>query len=124
MQAIIRGQSPERISTAVMGTVLECHDQGFHFLGGMVPGAYDEDLQVQMQAGLPEFYWTVWPGYNGEAGIGLGVVPLSMSPFPVSNERMSAESVGESAVRHPQRDDGEGPRREAGLSFRGRDGEK
>ena len=33
MQVNIPGHWQERISTAVMGTVLECHDQGFHLLG-------------------------------------------------------------------------------------------
>ena len=100
MQAFIRGQSPERISTAVMGTVLECHDQGFHFLGGMVPGAYDGDPQLYMQAGLPMADWTAESEYNVEVGIGRPVMSPPVPAFSTSNYRMSAESAEEPAVRH------------------------
>ena len=37
---------PESVSTAVIGSVLVCHDQGFHFLEGMVPVVDHARIQV------------------------------------------------------------------------------
>ena len=97
MQAFIRGQSRERISTAVMGTVLECHDQGFHFLGGMVPDAFGEDFQLHLQAGLP--IWDRTPEFRNRVEVGIGR-PVMSSSGPVVSMSDDRISVEESAVRH------------------------
>ena len=51
MQAFIRGQSPEYVSTAVMGSVLECHDQSCDFLRGMAPDTIGEPAHVYTDIG-------------------------------------------------------------------------
>lgn len=47
MLGVLATKPPDVISTAVMGSVLECQDRGFHFLGGMVP---------DVDRGVPEAY--------------------------------------------------------------------
>ena len=46
MLGVLSTNLPESVSTAVIGSVLECHDQGFHFLGGMVPVVDRAGIQV------------------------------------------------------------------------------
>lgn len=45
MEAMVSARSDERVSAAVIGTVMECHDRGFHFLVGAVPEAADAKSQ-------------------------------------------------------------------------------
>ena len=45
MEAMVSARSDQRVSAAVIGTVMECHDQGFHFLVGAVPEAGDAKSQ-------------------------------------------------------------------------------
>ena len=100
MQALIRGQSRETISTAVMGTVMDCHDQGFYLLGGMVPGDGAMGSWVHMRTGLPEPYWMVVPDLSEGAGIGRSAMSPSVLELPMSSDEMPVEVEDEPAVRH------------------------
>ena len=66
MLGVLSTNPPDSVSTAVIGSVLECHDQGFHFLGGMVPDVnkgrfYDHvDLAVPVVFALGDTEYEVW----------------------------------------------------------------
>lgn len=101
MQVSIRGQLPERISTAVIGTVLECHDQGFRFLGGVALDVDGNDVQPHMEAG--RLLWGVSSGFGHDVRVGIGdpVMSPSLPVFSVSDERVTTEDPEvEPAARH------------------------
>ena len=100
MKDLIRSRSRERISTAVMETVLGCHDQVFHFLGGMAPDANDMGSQFYMQAGSPVAYWMSEIGLNVDIPIGRSATSPSGPVLSVSDDKISVGSVEEPAVRH------------------------
>ena len=101
MLGVLSTNPPESVSTAVMGSVLECHDQGFHFLGGMVPnlirrptGVYaDTETSGALGLVIPEFDFrtTDGPWYHF-------TVDFDLSPVEVELEQ--GDTLAANAVRH------------------------
>ena len=100
MQDMISAQSRKHISTAVMGSVLECHDQGFHFLGGMVPNAAFAGFQAHMQADWSGLHWRVDPGYGGDVFVGPPVLSSSDPLRSAFAPEAGPEHSEGGAVRH------------------------
>ena len=100
MQALLSAQSREHVSTAVMGSVLECHDQGFHFLGGMVPKAAYAGAQAYIRGDQLGSHWRPDPGFCADLAVGPAVLSSSDLDLSAAASEAGPEDLADGAVRH------------------------
>ena len=100
MQAIFSAQSPDCVSTAVIGSVVVCHDQGFHFLGSMVPDTSVASAQVYMQTDPAVPRWMFDPGHGLDTRDAASALSSSPRQFSAPVPEPGPEDLEDRAVRH------------------------
>ena len=100
MLGVLSTNPPEFVSTVVMGSVFECHDQGFHYLGGMVPDLDRVGPQVYASSNTSVAFVDFSPAVRVTfAGSVLSEPAYDDDALPVA-AGASSETAEVSAVRH------------------------
>ena len=100
MRVLIPAESPERVSTAVIGTVMVCHNRGFDFLGGMVPNLNASVADAQTHDDPSASYWMKYPGYVAGGSVGVRSRATRVMVFSGSVGEVEPEGPWGVAVRH------------------------
>ena len=100
MLGVLSTNPPESVSTAVISSVLECHDQGFHFLGGMVPDVARARAQVYLGSDAVVTHRILYSEIEIEiTGRPWSKAAFYPDPSPVATD-LEPEAVEAGAVRH------------------------
>ena len=100
MLGVLSTNPPESVSTAVISSVLKCHDQGFYFLGGMLPDTTRMHPRVYLSSEGVVAHRIAHPANDVEITDGLwSETTFYLDPSPVAADPEPA-AVEAGAVRH------------------------